>query len=164
MVNKIQIFILLLLIPLAGLYLYAEGEGMPLKKLFTFNATPIAHVGDIPIKVEIVDTAEERAQGLSERTEIGETDGMLFVFDTTDHHRIWMKDMLFPIDIIWISEDLTVVSIDNSVQPDTYPRTFSAGTPTRYVIETAARYTETFGITVGAKVRLPVEVSKRIAK
>ncbi len=164
MIHRIQILILFLLVPLTGLYLYAEGEGITFKQLFALNTTPIAHVGNVPIKVEIVDSDAERIKGLSGRKQMEETEGMLFVFDTTDRHRMWMKDMLFPIDIIWISEDLTVVSIDAAVSPDTYPRTFSPAQPVRYAIETPARYAETFGIIVGANVRLPVGVEMDIDK
>ena len=86
------------------------------------------------------------------------TDGMLFVFATNERHGLWMKDMLFAIDIIWIDESLTVVGIERGVSPDTYPRTFRPPVPVRYAIETSSGYTDFYGISVGKKVRLPLEV------
>ncbi len=156
MIHKLQVLILFLLVPFLGLYLFAKSEGIPMREIFS-PGTPVAHVGEIPITVEIVDSVSERTRGLSGRTEM-KTAGMLFVFDESDYHGIWMKDMYFPIDIIWIDESLTVVGIERGVRPDSYPKTFRPPVPVRYAIETEDRYTETFGIGVGAKVRLPLRV------
>jgi uncharacterized protein len=158
MIHRIQVLILFLLIPLGGLYLYAESQNIPFREIFS-PGVPVAHIGEIPITVEIVATEEARSQGLSGRTEMT-TSGMLFVFDTNDYHGIWMKDMLFPIDIIWIDENLTVVGIESSVQPNSYPKTFRPSVPVRYAIETEDRYTETFLIRVGDKVRLPIAIDR----
>lgn len=68
-------------------------------------------IGGTTIQAELADTLEKKAQGLSGRKELGENEGMLFVFDSSSttevvldkpgHHGIWMKDMKFPIDILW---------------------------------------------------------------
>jgi uncharacterized membrane protein (UPF0127 family) len=156
MINKLQVVIVLILIPLGGLYLYAKNQNIPMREVFS-PGTPYVHIDEIPMPVEIVDSPLERERGLSGRDEIG-TNGMLFVFDESDYHGIWMKDMRFSIDIIWIDEKSKVIAIDQGVRPDTYPRTFRPPTPVRYVIETAENYTSTFGITVGDEVRLPVRL------
>jgi uncharacterized protein len=156
MMHKLQVAILFLLVPFLGLYLFAKSEGIPMREIFS-PGTPIAHVGEIPIPVEIADSGPERTKGLSGKTEM-KVPGMLFVFDTADYHGIWMKNMNFPIDIIWIDEKLTVVAIDRGVRPDTYPKTFRPPVPVRYVIETEENFTDTFGIGVGASVRLPLRV------
>jgi uncharacterized membrane protein (UPF0127 family) len=154
--HKLQVTILLLLVPVGGLYLYAKNQNIPFRDIFA-PGTPVVHVGEIPMTVEIVSSDSERAKGLSGRTEM-KTAGMLFVFETSERHGIWMKDMLFPIDIIWIDESLTVVAIDQGVRPDTYPKTFRPPVPVRYAIETEERYADTFGIVVGDKVRLPLRI------
>lgn len=46
-----------------------------------------------------------------------------------------MKDMNFPIDIVWIGEDWKVVSINTLVNPDTYPEVFYPALPVKYVLE-----------------------------
>ncbi len=120
--------------------------------------TPIIHIGEIPIQVKIVDTPDSRKQGLSGQEELPGVDGMLFVFDTSDYHEIWMKGMKFPIDIIWIDESLIVINVEEAVSPDTYPRKFRPTRPARYAVETNAQYADTFGITAGKKVRLPLSV------
>ncbi len=62
---------------------------------------------------EIVNNNNSRIQGLSGRTEIG-SDGLLFVFNHPNFHGIWMKDMLFDLDLIWL-KDGVVVDFDLSV-------------------------------------------------
>lgn len=47
-------------------------------------------------------TEESRALGLSHRTSLEPGTGMLFVFNTSGTYGFWMKDMQFPIDIIFI--------------------------------------------------------------
>jgi uncharacterized membrane protein (UPF0127 family) len=130
-----------------------KNENISFKELFS-SGPPVVYIKEIPMIVEIVDTDETRARGLSGRTEI-KTPGMLFVFDTVDYHEMWMKEMLFPIDIIWVDTSLTVVGVERGVRPDTYPTTFRSPVPVKYAIETEDRYTEAFGISVGDTVRLP---------
>jgi uncharacterized protein len=156
MIHKLQVAAVFVLIPIVGLFLYAKNENIAMRDIFTVS-TPIVHIGEIPISVEIANTPEKRTKGLSGRDEIG-ANGMLFIFDTIDRHGIWMKDMNFSIDIIWIDENLRVVAIDRAVRPDTYPRTFRSPTPVRYVIETVENYTDMFGISVGDEVRLPLSL------
>src|SRR3989344_7332267 len=60
------------------------------------------------VKVELALTPEEQTQGFSGRSGLGENEGMLFVFDTPGKYGFWMKDMLFPIDIIWLAPDSRV--------------------------------------------------------
>ncbi|MCR4278952.1 MAG: DUF192 domain-containing protein [bacterium] len=60
------------------------------------------------LDLEIVDTDPLRKQGLSGRASLGENAGMLFVFPSSERHGFWMKDMNFPLDIIWISDGVVV--------------------------------------------------------
>jgi len=56
---------------------------------------------------EIVNSNNSRTRGLSGRTEIG-SDGLLFAFNQLDFHNIWMKDMLFDLDLIWLKDGVVV--------------------------------------------------------
>lgn len=162
MFHKLQVFILLVLIPLGALYFYAKEKDVSMADILTFGSASVLHIGEIPLTVEIARTPEARAQGLSGRSEIEEVEGLLFVFDETHRHSMWMKDMRFPIDIIWISEDLKVVGIERAVPPDSYPKKFFAPVPARYAVETVDRFAETFGISVGDKVRLPLTLEREL--
>lgn len=60
-------------------------------------------VGSTQLTVEVVNTSASITQGLSGRSEIG-SDGMLFVFDSSQHAVFWMKEMLFDLDLVWIHQ------------------------------------------------------------
>lgn len=79
--------------------------------------------------------------GLSEREQLLEDQGMLFIFDRSDRHAIWMKDMKFPIDIIWVGEDLKIVDMLANITPDTFPQTFLPRASALYVLEVNAGWT-----------------------
>lgn len=154
--QKFFFLALIIALPLAYfLYVY-EGD-FTLDSWTTSSENPTVRIGNTPVRVEIADTLEERAIGLSGRDEIGPTAGMLFIFDESDYHRIWMKDMRISIDVIWIDENLTVVDITENLRTDTYPRLFEPATPVRFIIETNNNYVSTFGIKVGDMVSIPKE-------
>jgi uncharacterized membrane protein (UPF0127 family) len=48
---------------------------------------------------------------------------------------MWMKDMKFSIDMIWMTDDGTVVNAAEHLAPDSYPQTFQSSVPARYVLE-----------------------------
>lgn len=108
-----------------------------------------------PLEVIVVESEGERIQGLSGRESLKPTEGMLFVFPEVAYHGIWMKDMRFSIDIIWLDERGGIVDIASAVRPDTYPQIFEPQVPARFVIETNAYFTDSFGIKVGDTVSIP---------
>src|SRR3989344_573955 len=63
------------------------------------------------IRVNLATTDAAREQGLSGRENLKEEEGMLFVFDYPDKYSFWMKDMNFPIDMIWIIENKKIIYI-----------------------------------------------------
>ena len=106
--------------------------------------------GNAVVHAEVVTTPEARAQGLSGRDGLEENEGMLFVFETDGLHSFWMKDMLFPIDMIWLSADKAVVHIEKHATPESYPKSFKPDTPARYVLEVASGWSDRHGITIGS--------------
>lgn len=95
-------------------------------------------VGERMYSLEVADTDAKRIAGLSGRANIGEHDGMLFIFPTSARHGIWMKDMHFAIDILWLNGDFRVVHTAARVGPETYPTVFRPARPARFVIELPA--------------------------
>ncbi len=154
MLNKIQVALVLVLIPLGIIFWYTTSEGISVREIF-FPSTNVLHIGDIPVRVEIANSDDERTRGLSGRNGIEGVNGLLFIFPENGYHGIWMKDMKFPIDIIWIGEDLTISEITKNVSPDTYPEVFRPKNAVRYILETETHYADTFGVRVGQKVVLP---------
>src|SRR3989344_45500 len=94
------------------------------------------------IKVELVLTEREHERGLSGRSELKENEGMLFVFDYPGVYSFWMKDMNFPIDIIWFAEDLKVVYIKKDARPESYPETYKPFKDAKYVLEVVSGFSE----------------------
>lgn len=71
------------------------------------KSKPQVIVGKNIFYVDVADTNEERAQGLSGKSNLEDSYGMLFDFKTQDiKPSFWMKDMLIPIDIIWINDGM----------------------------------------------------------
>ena len=71
-------------------------------------------IGNNKIVAELAVTKEQMTQGLSGRDKLAEGKGMLFVYDGYYIPSFWMKDMKFPIDIIWIVYFERSVEIDIS--------------------------------------------------
>ncbi|KKP97576.1 MAG: hypothetical protein UR99_C0009G0008 [Candidatus Moranbacteria bacterium GW2011_GWD2_36_12] len=67
--------------------------------------------------VEVVDNSQKMQKGLGGKNGICERCGMLFVFPRSGKYAFWMKDMKFPLDLIWISQG-RVVHIEKNIQPD----------------------------------------------
>lgn len=114
-------------------------------------------VAGSPLVVEVVRTPEERAQGLSGREKIPR-DGMLFIFDHPGRYGFWMKDMRFPIDIIWIKNGAVVDIAPNVPFPATdgelpvyHPRAEADA-----VLEVAAGWSERVGLQIGSLVTYTV--------
>src|SRR3989338_9645137 len=80
-----------------------------------------ARVGETPITLEIAATEPERILGLSFRLFLPENQGLLFVFPESDFHGIWMRKMRFPIDIIWLDDNLKIVDMAREVSPESFP-------------------------------------------
>ncbi|HEV2403036.1 MAG TPA: DUF192 domain-containing protein [Candidatus Saccharimonadales bacterium] len=80
-------------------------------------------------------TATEQAQGLGGRHAMPLYSGMLFIFPTASEQCFWMKDMHFPLDMIWLNSAKQVVYMQAAISPNTYPETFCPESPARYVIE-----------------------------
>jgi uncharacterized membrane protein (UPF0127 family) len=68
-------------------------------------------IGEKEYKVSIAKTEEEHEKGLQNITNLPENEGMLFVFKEPDHIDFWMKDTEIPLDIIFLDEDLKVISV-----------------------------------------------------
>ena len=108
-------------------------------------------IGGIQIPIEIAESNEERAQGLSGRAALPSGQGLLFIFDLPGSYGFWMKDMQFPIDIVWINENWEVIGLERRVTPETYPTTFYPPSPVKYVLELNSGDATRLGIDIGSK-------------
>jgi uncharacterized membrane protein (UPF0127 family) len=121
--------------------------------IFSKNTTKsTVFLGGKLFSVEIAKTEATRERGLSGHKPLLDNEAMLFVFPKPDFYSFWMKDMTFPIDIIWIDQNMTITHIENSLSPTTYPTTFESPQQSLYVLEVSAGEAEKLGIKVGDRV------------
>ena len=138
----VGIFVLVFVLVVSSYYLKTpDGDSYPSELL----------IGDKTISVEIADTVRERMLGLSGRVSLSSDTGMLFVFDEPGKYGIWMKDMNFPIDILWLDNLYTVVDIQKNVSPETFPEVFVPENPALYVLEMNAGAVDEYNVKIGDK-------------
>lgn len=116
--------------------------GLPIKSNITLK--------DIPLVVETNQTPKQWEKGLSGRSNLDNIDGMLFIFPQYHIPLFWMKDMRFPIDIIWISNGKVVdITANAPVETSDKLPTYSPRVPINMVLETRAGWAAENNITVG---------------
>lgn len=113
----------------------------------------ILKLGGVEYQVEVARTFSERARGLGERASLAEGWGMLFVFDTAGRHAFWMKDMRFPIDIVWLNSEYEIVFVAPHVDPG-FTGTIVPPVDAKYVLEVNAGEVERAGASVGDRVHI----------
>lgn len=104
----------------------------------------------IVVSLEIADTQILRQQGLSNRKSLGDYQGMLFIFDSSDIYPFWMKDMYLPLDIIYISESFYIVDILKEVAPcSSTCNNFVPESEFRYVLEVKSGFSDINRVDIG---------------
>ena len=119
------------------------------------QSTPVVLLDDQRLVVEVADSPDTQTQGLSNRPSLPENTGMIFIFNEYRRRNFWMKEMQFPIDMIWIS-DTRVVGIEKNVPTPTSSQLLIYTSPeaVNYVVEVNAGWADRHGISVGSSFRL----------
>lgn len=114
--------------------------------------------GSLSVKAQVSDTASARKKGLSGHDTLPINEGMLFVFDKSAKWGIWMKNMKFPIDIIWIDDspvgEKRVVDIAQDAMPEPGQRdaeltVYRPQTDSKYILEINAGLANLNNLKVG---------------
>jgi uncharacterized membrane protein (UPF0127 family) len=111
-------------------------------------------VNGIKLVTDIAANEEQKTKGLAVKDHLNENEAMLFAFATPGNHAFWMKDMKFPIDIIWMDANKTVVHVENSLDPCSPVSCpiYQPNSNSLYVLETVAGFANKYNITEGTKV------------
>lgn len=153
LVNKKNIFFIPPLIFFVGIILFfIQNFETPIEKHTTSDAfydKSALLIANSVVNLEIADTLEKRIQGLSGRDRLNNNHGLLFVFEKPDFYGIWMKEMKFAIDIIWLDENLSVVDFKKSITPETFPEVFYPVSPALYVLELNAGFLDENPVKIG---------------
>jgi uncharacterized membrane protein (UPF0127 family) len=109
----------------------------------------------VSINIEVAKTRPQRSIGLMFRESLAADKGMLFIFEEEVIQRVWMKNTLIPLDIMFISSDGKLVSLLSHVQPCRQPpcAIYNSHQPAKYMLEVNAGFIERTGITVTQKIR-----------
>lgn len=104
----------------------------------------------VTVRVEVVRTPEERQRGLMYRKHLEPDAGMLFIFERSQQLTFWMRNTYLPLDMIFVTDDMTVLGIVENATPLTEaPR--SVPGLARYVVEVNAGFSRQHGLAAGTK-------------
>ncbi len=112
--------------------------------------------GTATVDAEAADTSLKQVIGLSGRTALDPNAGMLFLFSHPERQSVWMKDMRFPLDIVFITEDLHVLQVYADVPPCSalLCPTYTSDAPVLYVLEVNAGFCASRNIVSGTPVSI----------
>jgi len=111
-------------------------------------------IKDTCIQAEVVSAFAEREKGLMFRESLGDDKGMLFIFEEEGLYSFWMKNMRFPLDIIWLDLNKKIVDIKENVMPCSGScEILSPENKAKYVLEVNAGFTRRNKVKVGEVVR-----------
>ena len=103
------------------------------------------------IRAEVADRMGTRMEGLMHRKSMPQGAGMVFVFDETATHCMWMKNTLIPLSVAFIDEAGAIINIAD-MQPQS-EQSHCAARPARYALEMNKGWFAQRGIKPGAKLR-----------
>lgn len=112
------------------------------------------HRQQLTLKTEIAMTRVQLETGLMFRKKLLSNQGMLLIFKQQNIQKIWMKNMLFPLDMVFISSQNQVVSILKNLPPCLKDGciTYKTTTPSKIVLELKAGKIDQYKIKIGDKV------------
>jgi hypothetical protein len=114
----------------------------------------VAYINDSRVSLALASTKSEQILGLSFQKNLEDDHGLLFVFKESNQDGIWMKDMNFPIDVIWFDESFRVIFIKNNFQPSSFPEIVYPTTEARYVLEVPSGFALKHQIRIGDPLKI----------
>lgn len=112
-------------------------------------------ISNTNIRAEVADTSLKRMEGMMSKQSLPYGQGMLFEFDKEGYPEIWMMNMKFPIDILWINKDFKIVHIVENAQPCVINcQTYIPDKKALYVIEVNAGFVKKNRIELGDTIKI----------
>jgi len=108
----------------------------------------------VRVSVEIANTEEKRQFGLMYRTDLPETQGMLFLFPREGTLSFWMKNTPRSLDIIYINSAHIIVRIARNTTPFS-EENLPSGKPAQFVLEVNGGFCERHGVVEGNRIEFP---------
>lgn len=121
---------------------------------FTFLPDKRVIINNQRLEVSVASSSQQRERGLSGTGHLGEKQGMLFVYSDAGQYCMWMKDMNYSLDMVWLNNDKKVVHIEEDATPESYPdKTFCSDADARYVLEVNAGMVKKLDLKLGDQAR-----------
>ena len=124
------------------------------QKYFPMSGTKLypAQIGATKIEVEVARDIFEQSRGLSYREDLPTNHAMIFVYPDYDVRIFHMKNMNFPLDIIWLKDGLVVGYVEN-LQPltDNQVSRVNSVEPVNAVLEVNAGFINKNNIQIGTE-------------
>ena len=103
------------------------------------------------LDIEIADNAYETQTGLMYRSQLGQNQGMLFIFPDMQMRSFYMKNTKIPLDIIYINDQMEIVSFQKNAKP--FDETsLPSSAPAKYVLEINAGLSDTWQLEENDKI------------
>ncbi len=122
-----------------------------------FRSTSIRH-GRIRLRLYIADTLIKQSIGLMYKRSLPRNTGMLFVLRRESALGIWMLNMRFSIDILWLDRSGAVMHIVENAEPCASVfscHVYRPHKPAKYVLELGAGRAKSLGIRKGSRLLMP---------
>ena len=113
------------------------------------------------IETEVADTPEKLFIGLAFRESLPPDTGMLYIFETSDRHKVRTKGFLIPVDVIWADASRHVVHLVERAEPCAADPCPAYGPPpedARYVIETEAGFIKREKLSTGVELKFTLRL------
>jgi uncharacterized membrane protein (UPF0127 family) len=145
---RILILGCLLVIPLFSGGCHHQPTGLPVTTL---------SIGSQNFTLEIATTDPQKTLGLMHRESLAADHGMIFLFGSEAPRTFWNHDVHFPLDLLFLGKDGTIVSIKRM---ESYSDlNVSSDVPAEYVIELNAGTADKLKVKVGDHLTLPDQVT-----
>jgi len=121
----------------------------------TINHDGLIKINEATLKFELAESQVEKTQGLSNRNRLAKDEGMLFIYSEYSLHSFWMKGMLFPIDIIWLQDNLIIdITANVPIPTSTNLIIYKPNKPVNKILEVNAGWVQTNNVKIGDSIEI----------
>ena len=116
----------------------------------------VIRLDNVTLDVQVADTQERMTEGLQFQQPLSYHQGMIFIFPSPQVAGMWMKDMQFPLDMMWFDSNGNVIHIEKNLPPcnQSAPcQVYDGGSQdTKYVLEVTSGFVDKFNVTEKSKI------------